>query len=570
MASLGALTTTLDAQPREDRRSQQHWEQGISLFANGQFNLALKQFEEIQERKFNLLTTPALYMTGLCWYSLDDAERGIDRFQRLIIDYPMSVYIDEASYHKALLMLRLPEQRLGGLYVLTKLIDSAADQNLQKDALNAYRNYLYNKVDSEFLISYYAMVRVREKFADWVHEALCIRLYKEKKYELLDHFLEEYRAERGKLTPRLNRLVVKVPSSLKARHIKVALFLPFNSNIYQPILPNMTLWSVEMLAGVRLALGEMSDTLGSHIDLKVLDTQDNKTRTQDLIKKELADFKPDLIIGDIMNGPSKIISEYAEKNEVPQVIPVSPVKGLVDGKKFVYLANPSMPLQMQTLAQHAIGRLRIGRYLLLGDGTNLSKVQMKEFGQVLKDSSRMFTQQVLSENYELEQHNFRSIISQIKTQSVDGVLIASDNESLVAFILKQFETKNVLVTVLGSSDWNRFQTIDNKLLVLYNATFACSYFTQNDPMAFSRFEENFRKAYPHRPSRYAALGYDIPRFFLKARYDNPDGAGWKQALPKTPPFKGLAQNYYYAGGQDNQAVQLLQFRESGLEKVRTW
>lgn len=558
------------AQLREDRKAEQLWIRGKSLFENGEYGLALAQFEDVLERRFNLLTTPALYMSGLCFYHLDDPQRGVERFQKLLNDYPLSMYAEEASYHKALLMLRLPEGRLGGLYLLTQLIQQANAPGLMKDARNAYLNYLHNEADADFLIEYYEVIRPRPEFRFLVHEALCYRLYKEGRHELLTHMLDEYRKERGNLNDRLTRLVVKAPEGVKVRQVRVALLMPFNTQSEAQLLPQLSLWSQELLGGMRLALEELRDSLGANIDLKVLDTRENADRTKELVQKELEAFKPDLIVGDLLNGPSKTISEYAEKNKTIQVIPLSPVEELIKGKKYVYLANPSMPLQIRSLARYGIQQLKSTRFLVIGDGTGLSNRQVKEFTAVLKDSGFSYLEHSLSENYDLEYRRLRGVISQMKSQSIETVFIASDNESMVAFLLKQFEADNIVVRVLGSSDWHRFEVIERRLLVLYDATFACTYYAQNDPEAFSAFAEKYRQQYRHAPGMPASLGYDICRFFLGGRFRQPDGSQWKEAIRKAKPWRGLNQNYYYAGGQDNQSVQFLQYRESGLEKVKMW
>jgi hypothetical protein len=43
-----------------------------------------------------------------------------------------------------------------------------------------------------------------------------------------------------------------------------------------------------------------------------------------------------------------------------------------------------------------------------------------------------------------------------------------------------------------------------------------------------------------------------------------------ELIEKATPYKGLIQNYYFAKAQDNQSLQLLQYRNGKIEKIKTW
>ena len=568
----GGLNAASDlyAQVREDRKAEQLWLRGKSLYESAAYQEALAQFNEILERRHNLLTTPALYLSGLCFYHLNQPEQGISRLQRLLIEYPGSVYADEATYHKALMMLQLPDSRQGGLYLLSNLMQQAGRPDLSRDSRSAYLDYLYRQADVDFLIGYYDLVKVRADIRFIVHEALCYRLFAAKRFELLSLFLDEYQHEQGSLNDRLKRLLVQVPPNLQARQIKVALLLPFNSRRSMPVLPQITVWSQELLAGIRLGLEELGDSLRCNIELKVFDTEESSDRTRDLIKNQLEPFTPDLIVGDLLNGPSKVIAEFAERSKIIQVIPLSPVDELIRNRKYIYLANPSMSLMTRSLARYAINHLKTSRYLIISDGTTLSNRQVQEFTGELRDSGFTFLEHKLSDNYDLEYRRLRGVLAQMKSQQIETVFIASDNESLVAFVLRQFDAENLLVRVLGSTDWYRFNVIDRRLLALYECTFACPYFTGNDPVHYRRFANAYRQRYQRDPGMAASLGYDLSRYFLSGRFAQADPGQWKESIRKAPPWRGLNQNYYYAGGQSNQSVQLLQYREAGLERLKLW
>ena len=559
-----------EAQIREDRKAEQLWLRGKSLFENAAYGEALDQLNQLLERRYNTLTTPALYLSGLCYYYLNQPQQGVSQLQRLLVEYPGSVYAEEATYHKALMMLNVADTRQGGLYLLSQLMQQASRPDVSRDARTAYLHFLYEQAELDFLLTYYELAKTRPDIRFVVLEALCYRLFVAKEFELLTHFLDEYQRERGSLNDRLKRLLVQVPQNLKARQIKVALLLPFNAHRTSPVLSQVSIWSQELLAGIRMALEHLGDSLRCDMELRVFDTQESEERTRKLISSQLETYAPDLIVGDLLNGPSKVLAEYAEKHKTVQVIPLSPVDELIRNRNYVYLANPSMSLQMRSLARYAINHLKSSRFLIISDGTALSNRQVKEFGGELRDSGFTFLQHQISDNYDLEYRRLRTILAQMKSQQIETVFIASDNESLVAFVLRQFDADNLLVRVLGSTDWYRFHVIDRRLLALYEATFVCNYFVQNDPGPYGTFAEAYRQRYRRSPGMAASLGYDLSRYFLAGRFAQPGVNQWQESIRKAKPWRGLIQNYYYAGGQANQSIQLLQYRETGLEKLKLW
>jgi len=91
---------------KEDKKAVELYLEGERLFKATNYIRAQEKFQEIAARKFNLHTTPALYMTGMCVFYQGQYETALDKFQELITTYPQSIYVEEANFHKGLILLQ--------------------------------------------------------------------------------------------------------------------------------------------------------------------------------------------------------------------------------------------------------------------------------------------------------------------------------------------------------------------------------------------------------------------------------------------------------------------------------
>src|SRR5262249_3972043 len=73
---------------KRDKKAKQKYEEGKRLFEKKNHPYAAKKFQKVAAPNFNLHTTPAIYMAGLCYFYLNDYEKAMTKFQYLLETYP--------------------------------------------------------------------------------------------------------------------------------------------------------------------------------------------------------------------------------------------------------------------------------------------------------------------------------------------------------------------------------------------------------------------------------------------------------------------------------------------------
>lgn len=565
------LPQLLLAQVKKDKKSEEYFAKGVKLFTEQNYPQAYKQFILIQERPFNRVYTAGIYMTALTLFNNEEYDLSLSKFQQLLNQYPQSAYTDEASYHKALIMLKKTDSRIGGLYLLNKLMEEAGNEELKSDARKAFQAFLYDETDPKFLKEYYEFIGKDHMNRALVLEAYCYKLYKDKNWDEINKLIQEYKSQNGEITDRLKHWdTAPLKEKKKNNKIRIAAILPFQATKSVTQLNVLSNWAVELLEGMQLSVLLNQEPMPVDIIVRAYDSKNEVKTIESLLTNEIKEFKPDIIIGDVKNDPTRVLAQYAEQNKIIQFIPISPVEGLVEGKKYVYLLNSSMKTQMTGLAKYATDKLTYKKFMLVGDHTPLSDAQMPLFESVLKEKGLKATVKNTPSNLEKDKWYFKTLAGELLEKNYDALFIASNNETIVNSFLMALKSKNCQLTVFGSTDWGRFKTVDSKLLSQYNTSFSDGYYIQNDTAQFSRFSKQYSETFKQLPSRYACLGYDIMSYVISLKPGISANTSLYELIEKATPYKGLIQNYYFAKAQDNQSLQLLQYRNGKIEKIKTW
>lgn len=111
------------------------FEQALAAFERGDYALARRRFQLINEYELNQKTTAALLMTGKAFYRMGEYRRAIDVLNTLIQRYPDTSYRDEARQvleyaHRALQSSRAPDVIRLGIALPLKAGDAPLAQAL--------------------------------------------------------------------------------------------------------------------------------------------------------------------------------------------------------------------------------------------------------------------------------------------------------------------------------------------------------------------------------------------------------------------------------------------------------
>lgn len=589
LLSLGVLVTGLSLNVQAQRTKEllldevahNRITQGKRFLNNGNFRLAWDAFEAAIERPFHQETTLAIYLSGLAAYKGKQTNLAEQRFQQLVTDFPLSLYLEEARYHLALITLEegLERNQQSAMEELLELYTETASRSLKMDVETLLQEYAFYEVSMPVLENLYEGVLFSQKPIFLV--PLCHRLTELQMVDDAESYYEDYLWMGGDTLPQLENLFhTEVVQEMASREIyKMALVLPlhhttldpYEINFLKEIPPNSKV-ALEFYEGFQGAVTAYEEEGERKIMVKVLDSQRDSAVTETLIS-ELDQFRPDILIGDIYNQQSAQLSTWAETLSKTQIVPLSPSAELVRFKQHTFLAHPSVAEHGVQMARFAYDSLKLNRVAIWTDrraGTELLASAFFETfqqlgGEVLElEVDSVYNQETIRE---IEQ-----LIREMARQRVQGVYLPIlSNQETCGLILSLIERiMGNRIKVMGSPHWwRRYEEIDQGMKERFGLYFSSSYLIDRDNETYQDFRKGYLNKFHYPPSEYALQGYDLGRYLLAVldAYRPESGLSLSDYLREHPVFRAGHTNFQFDGKQSNQFVNIGQFQPSGIVKV---
>ena len=564
----------------QDPRTEALLTQGKRFMQARSYGAAAEQFEEAAARPFSYATTAAIYLAGLAYYYQGDDFYAQQRFRTLIDQYPRSKYIEDARYHNALIQIDSDqeENRLPGYESLFQLWEGSRDKELSVSAKNALLQNLFHDGDIRSVERYYYRAEPRRKLT--VLEAWCHRLMQAGRIEDARSRYDDFLFRGGEKSPFLDRMLADAPDMRRYTEsdiIKIALFLPFNLDdprlLYMKELSPESGFVLEFYEGIRKAVESYSAHSHKKIFLRVFDTR-NKRDTL-ITQRHLANLEtlyPDVIIGDIYDFQSEVISRWAEAHATPQIVPLSPAKSLTLGKDYVFLAHPSLETHGVRMAEHAVNVLGLKKVAVWTDLRATTELMADGFIKTMESYGKEVMRIQIDSVFKQGAGNqIPTLVRSMGLARVDGVYIPIvDNEESSNLILSKMSYDGINATVMGSPHWwKRYSIIDRELKESYKLLFTSTSMIQSQLPEYREFYNAYLSEYHLPPGDFAIQGYDLGMYLLKVLdvYDPTVGVPLTTHLRTFPVFRSVHLDYYFGGSQSNQMVNIGQFREGGVFSV---
>ena len=571
------LQTTL----KQDTRTEQLITQGKRFLRNESYNEAWDSFELARERDFNRSTTAAIYLSGLTAYYLDYGDIASQRFNTIIREYPKSMYVEDAKYHLALLNLfngKTDQIQLDALDQLLSLSDQASNGRLGKDALDKAKAELFEKRSSPFIAKYVS--RVAPKHKQWVMEALLYQEIQEGQTEKAKQRYEMFLNSGGRKSDYLKQLFPdkkekEMRPTFEPNIIRLAIFLPLYLNQagipYLDKIPQESQRALEFYEGFKMAVDKYKENSSKNIFLKIYDTQRDTTITS-LYMNQLDSLGPNVVVGEIYNNQSHIISRWAEEKKVPQIVPISPSEELVEDKLFTFLAHPTAYTHGAVMANYAFNNLNHRRAYVFTDRTSSTDMLASGFSERFT----LLGGQVDTLSFTYNRKIDTDIVDEIK-DLVDRVedstavyIPLMGNEESASLIINLMKRENKMVTVMGSPHFrSRYNTLSREIKEDYKMLFTTSHLHDPEDQAFKEVYNDYLKNYEVPPSDNVIQGYDLAMYILRMLDNfNPQlGMSLDQYLRFAPKYKSLHLDYGFDSTQSNQQVNIGQYTDEGVIKV---
>lgn len=327
---------------------------------------------------------------------------------------------------------------------------------------------------------------------------------------------------------------------------------------------------IEFYQGALLALQDLKEK-GVSLEVHTFDTQGDSAHVKVLLKEQnLNDF--DIFIGPVYGNVLEIVSNYALKNQINIVSPLSIKNSFINNNPYAFQVSPPLEVQMQH-ASDFLNNIDTKNYIVIHDGNNLDQQYISQFKQQLfaQMSDENFNQIRYNEVFYYDAQD--SVLKEVFSPGMQNVvIIPSSDQAFVTDVIGKLNgySYEFNITIFGQPRWLRFENIE--LSNFHNTNthiFSNSYIDYSNPDVI-KFVENYRENYNDEPDKFSFQGYDITKYFCLAV--NKYGSDFKNCIHLNE-VNLLQTNFQFVpysdkSGYQNTAIYLLEFtKDYKLKKV---
>lgn len=297
-----------------------------------------------------------------------------------------------------------------------------------------------------------------------------------------------------------------------------------DSVLYQQTVPFLEFYEGAMLAVDSLVRAGVS------VNLNVYDTERNPDKVRGIMQRP--EFRnTDLIIGPVYPENMRVAADWALRNQVNIISPLTSRSDLLTDNPYLFQVTPSPAVELEQ-ASVFISNFHSSNFVLI------HKNDPYEMNMVEAFKRNIFRHISYSSNF--DNLIFKELVFGDINVNIEQSLVAGEKNIVIlpstdqAFVSDALIRLNVLsrkydITIFGLNDWQRFPNIDVEYLHNMELHFASPFFVDYDDTKVKHFLKKFRNKYNTEPSQYGFQGYDIMFYFLQAMKNY--GPDFRECLP---------------------------------------
>ena len=279
---------------------------------------------------------------------------------------------------------------------------------------------------------------------------------------------------------------------------------------------------LEFYQGFLLGIDSIKIRQGISVNVHLYNTARDTARIREIVERDAAFRKSDLIIGPVYEEGLAPVIRFAEEKKVPVVSPLAHIADHNSDVLFQLAPDPS--LKYEKAGDLVDG----GKRVTLIYTASTDKEFEREILALLGDSEySRYTYKY--EHPTVRSSNSPSDLTPLLENGQDNVfIILSDNSVDVERILAALASADTSITsrgrtaprfvVLGNPRWNRFNTIDRAIYFKDRVVFFSAYHAKRDSEIVRTFDSAYIRAFGALPTLYSYRGYDTAVIFAPAMY----------------------------------------------------
>jgi LysM repeat protein/ABC-type branched-subunit amino acid transport system substrate-binding protein len=282
---------------------------------------------------------------------------------------------------------------------------------------------------------------------------------------------------------------------------------------------------IEFYEGTLLAVDSLK-RLGLQVDLHVFDCGRDTNRIKEILRKPVLK-QVDFIMGPVFWDELEIVADFAEKNGITVISPLSTRSGQTVGNPQLIQVNPSQNTELRKIASFISENYK-PNILLICNNDSVERLLVKTLDSLIRAS---LSQMLVN----IDSFQMRTIILNGRYDSVvmrslnkerpNLVVLPSDNEAFVADMVTNLNllSQSTNITVFGMPTWWKIANVDMEYFFNLKVHYCSPFYIDYSQPAVVKFLSSYRQKYGFEPYKvtsqgynFAMLGYDLTLYFSDA------------------------------------------------------
>lgn len=273
---------------------------------------------------------------------------------------------------------------------------------------------------------------------------------------------------------------------------------------------------IHFYEGALLAIDSLKQ-YGITVNLRVFDTEQKESRIRQLIATDrLRDA--DLIIGPVYPNEQKEVAEYAMRNQIPMVSPLSATDEITRSNPWFFQVNTPRNVINEITAKYVANKYSTSNFIILRTG-NQANAQDNDL--IMQIREKVSLNGLGNSNFrtcDFQKSGLAGLRALVVKDRKNIIILTSGSEAEVSVGLSNIHTlaPSYDITVIGTNRFTQFESINQEYFHDGQLEFLAPYWPDFTKDATKSFVRKFRNYYKTEPNQFSMQGYDVTYFFAKA------------------------------------------------------
>ncbi len=553
---------------------QRAYANGKELFQLEKYELAMAAFEGITgQHPSNPFAEYASYYYALSAYRAGNTALARDMFLQVSRKFPNWQQLDDCYLWLAQINFE-NEDYFQGIFYIEKITG-------EQEAGSSIKNHFIRPIrDIDLLSDLYEKYPEDNDIAWALAKSISEQSLQEKNHRWLNDIVVKHGFDAEEFN------TVQIAESVIKDRYTVAVLLPLMIDDLEPIRGRKSnQFILDIYEGIKLAHEKASEDR-DNVDLLVYDTRRDSAITAGILQQQEL-LEADIIIGPLYPQPSRLASEFAFKNKINIINPLSSNSEVIGNNPFSFLYGPSSETVAATVASYITNTITNKNAIIYYGESQQDSVLAHSYRQIIEQDSFniVICQKIIRENtrqifdtlaatYQVRdtldlnpESDFIDVLV-IEPDSIGHVFVASAAGSMASNVISAIEARgdSLHMQVIGNENWLDLRSSDYQVMERLGIIYAApNYFTQPNTL-YTELRDKYLELNYTLPTKNVTIGYDLMLFLHRSL--SLYGKYFQVAALEDEFSSGLIKSgYYYQQGNDNRLVPLVKLEESRIVEI---